>query len=517
MDSSYLNKEFVSGKRRDPRIDFPATVIMNHVELEVLDWSLGGFAISDGIISEVSNQDIPIRFLFPISNGHLALELACQVVRRSENGYAVGFQFVNLSNAVKTTLNSILTSYLLGEKVNLNDSIKTGIKGKLFEYEQVRLISNWGKFSLMVAFILVILGFSSVMLYQKIFDIQSEYASVAQNIIEIPAMRTGELQGVMIAKGDVLHKGQVMFAIVSEKQRDKLSSMNNQLNELNIEIRHIENRYDDAKSLLSFYSKRLGAEKNSTIKKISVLNSEIKVQQEQYELLNNHRHAEAVDLLTRNKTLIELYNKKRTLEGLKEKLSLNENYNQIAAKGMFAEDNLSKVFSLNEIQDILVYKRNQKRLLEEEITRLKDSSNYRSPCDCHVVEINSSAGPVTENKTIVKLSENGSHKWILALVPLEYAGSIFKGIKARFRVASSNDVLSGTVIDVSYYDATNPDIYGQNGEVISGLPQVLPRMVQYTLVKILPDKPLDNSAYNEPAKVNIELGLWDHLKRSVIL
>jgi multidrug resistance efflux pump len=509
--------EFKSGQRSNPRIDFPATVIIQDQEIEVLDWSLGGFAIPDSLIQEEDFSTSSVTFKFALSQGFLTLELESKAVRTSSTGYAVGFQFVELSNAVKDTLENIVGCYLSGEKINLNQSIDLGVKGKLFEYERVRLISNWSKFALVSLGTFAILGFALLMLYQKLFDVKSEYAAVAQSIIEIPSTRAGNLQDLNIVNGEEVKLGQPIFSIVSEDQNNRLREMQSSLSKLDIDIFLINRQYTDALSLLNSYSDRLDTERSSLVKRIKVLNSEIQIQEKQYNILNSPVNIGAVDDITKNETLIALYNKRRVLIELREKLNINSNNRNIVRNGIFTDKSSSNLSSINEIKNTLEYKKKQKNLIEQKIKALKDSFIYRAPCNCTVAGIAASPGPVTAEKTIVKFSSNRGEKWVLALVPLEQADRIYKGSVAQFRLAGSDTIHTGSVAEVSYFSATDPEVYGANGESISGLPKALPRMQQFTLVKIKPEKPIQNAEYKEPASVSIKLGLWQSIKREVFL
>lgn len=509
--------EFKSGQRSNPRIDFPATVIIKGQEIEVLDWSLGGFAIPDNLIQEEDFSTCSVTFKFALSQGFLTLELESEAVRTSSTGYAVGFQFVELSNAVKDTLENIVGCYLSGEKINLNQAVDLGVKGKLFEYERVRLISNWSKFALVSLGTFAILGFALLMLYQKLFDVKSEYAAVAQSIIEIPSTRAGNLQNLNILNGQDVKLGQPIFSIVSEDQNDKLREMQSSLAELDIEISLINSQYKDALALLNSYSDRLSTERSSLVKRIKVLNSETQIQEKQYSILSSPENFGAVDDITKNETLIELYNKRRELIELREKLNINHNNKDIVRNGIFTDKSSSSLSSVNEIKNTLEYKKKQRLLIEKQIQTLKDSFVYRAPCNCKVVEISASPGPVTAEKIIVKFSSNRAEKWVLALIPLEQADRIYKGSVAQFRLAGSDTIQNGSVAEVRYFSATDPEVYGSNGESISGLPQALPRMQQYTLVKIKPENPIQNAKYKEPASVSIKLGLWQSIKRGVFL
>jgi multidrug resistance efflux pump len=509
--------EFKSGQRKDARIDFPARITINQTEIEVSEWSLGGFSIKNNLLHESELNTQEAKFSFCLPQGKLELDIIFKVIRVSKESFVIGFQFVELSDYIKETMNSIIGGYLSGEKISLDDSLQKGIKGKMFEFEQTRLLANWGKFALVVGSIISIIAFAIFLLFQKFYIITSEHAAVAQKVVKIQSTTAGIIEGVKFKPGKKFLTDEPMFSLFSDNQRELLRQKKSEFSSLTLEITHIENRYQDAKALLASFSERLDSDGKGLMLRIKAIEAEIKVQSKQYELFVKNYNKGVIDEVSKGDNVLKLYEKKRKLLILKQKLDINENLQKMTAKGLLARDDVSSLPTVHELGDLLAYKNSYLNLLSNEIEQLNNNSVFRSPCDCRVVEVNTTNGPITLNKPILQLtpvSENP--KWIIALLPLKDDKRLYKGAKANFRLASESDVRTGKIEEISYYSASQPVIYSSTGETISGLPDSLPRMQQFTLVKILPDELLNKVSFKEPAVVSIYLGFFNWLRSEAL-
>ncbi|WP_260260479.1 PilZ domain-containing protein [Vibrio intestinalis] len=519
MPSSLDQDAFKAGQRQNPRIDFPATVIINNKEFDVIEWSLGGFSLptecvlATELISEINEANL--RFELPQKK--VEVDVKISVVRCDDQGFAVGFQFIELPDHIQSTLQSIVGGYLSGEKISLDQALENGVKGKLFEFEQARLMASWGKFASITFVIAALLFFALYLVYQKLYVIKSEHAAIAQRVVRIQAPSTGVLDDISVQLGDSIKAKQSLFSIASDTNQERLRQKKSEAAATSLEVEHLKNRYRDAKSLLTSFSSRLDANIQGLEKRIRAIKAEIKVQKEQYQLFERNHAIGVVDEITKNDALLQLFEKKRALMLLEQELSNTKNQKHMTREGLLARDDVSSLPTVNELEDLLNYKTNYVTLLETEIASIFDSMNTHSPCDCDIVEVNATNGPVTSGQTIMHLSPRSENpKWILALVDLESDKKLYKGAPAKFKLASESNSRSGTVDEISYYSASQPIVYSRNGETYSGLPDSLPRMQQYTLVKIIPDEPIENVSYKEPVLVSISLGLFSRLTRNLM-
>ncbi|WP_192954760.1 PilZ domain-containing protein [Gallaecimonas mangrovi] len=518
MTSNLLSIDFPSGKRNEPRIDFPAYVSLCGQEVKTLDWSVSGFSIPDKTVKESDFTDRQVSLYFPLHQGSLKLEVTCEVVRRSADGYALGFKFVELDPVKEDTLKRIINSFLHSEEITLDEAIKQGVKGRLLSDEKARLAASWGKFAALGLAVFAVFSLAAFLLYKKAFVVSSQYAAVVENIIEVQSNSYGKLSFDGLTVGDKVKDGQPLFKIVSADQQDKLRDKSTALAVLNLDIKRDNEKYNNINEFLKSYTERLDVKEASLAKIIDAIKKEIDVQQNQYDLLSTKFNNGIVDAVAKNKNELLLYEKKTELLQNEEQARLQRNYAQLAAKGVFSRSEISNVNTLNELRQDLSYKKNYRAVLEKEISDLKSSLVYRSPCDCEVRELNAYQGAISTNKMILKLvPTKNKEKFILALVPLDDAKNIFDGDTADFMLASSPKVHEGTVAKISYFSSENSNIYTNKGELLSGLPKNLPKVTQYALVKIKPDEHLAEASFNEPATVNINLGVWKSLKRGFFL
>ncbi len=517
--SNHSQPEFKAGKRKHARIEFPAKIRFSKEVIEVSEWSLGGFSLADGCIheTEIDCQNASLSFYIP--QGKFELTVKFKVSRASADGFAVGFQFIDLPEYVLESMQTIINGYLSGEQINLDQALEKGVKASVFELEQSRLIANWGKFALVVSGIAFVLGFTLFLLYHKFYVVTSEHAAVAQRVVKVETSTAGVLADMQVKPGKVFASGSPLFSVTPEDQRELLRQKQSSSAALALEITHIQNRYHDAKNLLSSFSTRLYIEAEGLKQRLKALKTETMIQSEQSTLFYKHYKEGVVDEVTKNNNLLQLYEKQRKLLTLKQQLDITKNQLAMTKKGLLVRDDVSSLPTVNELEDLLAYKVRYQNLLVEEIKQLDLSRFYTSPCDCEVVEISATNGQMLgANTPVIKLSPvSENQRWILALVSLEQGKRLYKGAKAKFRLASESVIRTGKVENINYYSASQPILYSNMGETISGLPDSLPRMQQYTLVKVLPDEPLTKAKFSEPAVVTINLGFLNWFRGGVLL
>jgi len=179
-----------------------------------------------------------------------------------------------------------------------------------------------------------------------------------------------------------------------------------------------------------------------------------------------------------------------------------------------AESGLQSPYEAQRQLDMLF---SQREKLLEEVERLKVRGLAYSPCDCYIVSINASDGQVVQTGTsIVELSRfsesDRSGRSVIALMPLEKADLLKTGMSVDYQLASRDAYSSGTIEEIRFYSAANAELYNKQGELLGGLPQTLPRLKQYTLIKIAPSESDALPVVNEPVKVVVPVSFGSVFK-----
>lgn len=100
---------------------------------------------------------------------------------------------------------------------------------------------------------------------------------------------------------------------------------------------------------------------------------------------------------------------------------------------------------------------------------------------------------------------------LVALMPVEKASLLKVGMEVDYRLTSNDEPMKGTILETRFYSAANPLLFNDEGKLLGGLPQTLPRLKQYTLLLISPSEQDTESVIHEPATVLAHVKWQDFL------
>ncbi|MGF1769751.1 alginate biosynthesis protein Alg44 [Enterovibrio makurazakiensis] len=506
-----------SGARKFPRIEFAAQIEIDGILYPTKEWSVGGFSIGDDKYPGRKGDKHHGNLCFDLPVGRFSTPVQFEVMRASEHGYALGCQFYSLNSGHQKTLQSIVDTYLTGETISLESVTSYGVKAQLHEEEVKRMQQNWWRFALVALVSLTLIVTAALMIQSRILSITSEHAAVSQPVLTQRSYNNGVLRLGDYKPGQLVKKGELLFTVFTDEGTDLLAKDKQLLNGINSQINYLQTLLRQSKESVARYNSRLFNELQLVTEKKQLLEDELVTRERILALYTNGVKRGTVDEVSRELERVETFEIKRQLLTMDNQLEdIEHKLDQIliGVPPREAQGDLNSPFEVQSKLDILITKKDQ---VLEEIERLKTRGLAYAPCDCYIVTINASDGQVVQTGTSVfELSpasqQNRTARSILALMPLEGAELIKIGMPVEYRLASRDDKLIGIVDHVQYYSASNSDIYNEEGESLSGLPKTLPRLQQYSLIKILPSEFDRDSIVNEPVTVVATVGWKDIFK-----
>ncbi|MEZ8146978.1 HlyD family efflux transporter periplasmic adaptor subunit [Enterovibrio norvegicus] len=495
-----------SGARKFPRIEFPAQVEIDGVMYPTNEWSVGGFSLHDNKYMGKKGDKGAGNLCFDLPVGRFSTPCQFEVMRVSEEGYVLGCQFYSLNSGHQKTLQSIVDTYLTGETISLESVTSYGVKAQLHEEEVKRMQQNWWRFATVAIVALSLITIAALMIQSRVLSIESQHAAVSQPVLTQKSYSNGVLRLGDFKPGQLVEKGQLLFSIYTEEGTDLLAKDKQELSNINSEILYYQTLLRQSKEAVARYNSRLFQELKYISEKRSLLEDEMAARESILRLYIKGVRAGSVDVVSRELERVEIFEIKRDILTLDTHIEGIENQLDQILLGVpprEAQVDMKSPFEVESKLDILV-KRKDKIL--EEIERLKTRGLAYAPCKCYIVAINASDGQVVQTGTSVfELSpistSERTERSILALMPLERAALLKIGMPVEYRLASNDEKLIGTIEKIQFYSASNSDIYNDDGESLSGLPKTLPRLNQYTLIKVTPSSEDADSVVNEPAKV----------------
>ncbi|MEZ8143824.1 hypothetical protein A1OO_16935 [Enterovibrio norvegicus FF-33] len=495
-----------SGARKFPRIEFSAQIEIDGILYPTKEWSVGGFSIGDEKYAGKKGDKHHGHLCFELPVGRFSTPVQFEVMRASENGYALGCQFYSLNSGHQKTLQSIVDTYLTGETISLESVTSYGVKAQLHEEEVKRMQQNWWRFAIVALVSVALVITAALMIQSRILSIASAHAAVSQPVLTQRSYNNGVLRLGDYKPGQLVEKGELLFTVFTEEGTDLLAKDTQVLSGINSEINYLQTLLRQSKESVARYNSRLFTELQVMTDKRKLLEQELSTRERILSLYANGVKRGTVDTISRELERIEVFEIKRALLSMDTQIEeIESQLDQIliGVPPREAQGSLNSPFEVQSKLDMLVIKKD--RVLEE-IERLKTRGLAYAPCNCYIVTINASDGQVVQTGTsIFELSpvaqQNRTARSILALMPLEGAELLHIGMPVEYRLASRDEKLVGTIDHIQYYSASNSDIYNEEGESLSGLPKTLPRLQQYTLIKVLPSDSDRDSIVNEPATV----------------
>ncbi|WP_039849643.1 HlyD family efflux transporter periplasmic adaptor subunit [Grimontia indica] len=506
-----------SGARKFPRIEFPAQVEIDGVLYPTKEWSVGGFSIDDNLYPGKKGDKHYGHLCFELPVGRFSTPMQFEVMRASESGYAMGCQFYSLNSGHQKTLQSIVDTYLTGETISLESVTSYGVKAQLHEEEVQRMQQNWWRFALVALISVAIITVAALMVQSRILNITSQHAAVSQPVLSQRSYNNGVLNLSDFKPGQQVKEGDLLFSVFTEEGTDLLAKDKQELDKVNSQINYLQTVLRQSRESVARYNSQLFKELQLLSEKKDLLTEELQTREKILKLYDRGFRKGSVDSVTRELERVETFEIKRDLLSLDAEIeAIESQLDQILLGVPPKEAQISgkSPFEAQSQLDILIAEKDK---LLEEIERLKTRGLAYAPCDCYIVAINARDGQIVQTGTaIFELSPSPSpdrgQRSILALMPLEKAELLKIGMEVEYKLASNDTKQIGTIEHVQFYSAANADIYNEEGESLSGLPKTLPRLNQYTLIKVVPQQGAETTIVNEPATVIATVGWKDVFK-----
>jgi alginate biosynthesis protein Alg44 len=108
-------------QRQHARYRLPVQAQFGDQSFDVLDWSVGGFALAAGRLELAPKRVLSFRLVFPLEDYDIVLPVQAEVRYIDKERGRVGFRFVNTTQRQVSVLRYIIDAFLSGELVTLGD------------------------------------------------------------------------------------------------------------------------------------------------------------------------------------------------------------------------------------------------------------------------------------------------------------------------------------------------------------------------------------------------------------
>lgn len=506
-----------SGARAHPRVDYQAVITTQQGSFATKEWSGGGFSLNDGELPSSVGDTHNGSIYFDMPVGRFAVPVRFEIVRVSEDGFALGCRFIDMAPEHAKVLQAIVDSFLLGETTSIENLASIGVKTQLHKEELQRIRLNLWRFGFVTFLALCVISLAALMVESRLLNIVSLHAAVSQPVLNQRSYGNGVLALGDFEVGQRVSKGDLLFSVYTEDGVDLLANDQQELADLDSRITYYQTLLAQSEQAISRYETRLVREQALLDDKQELMREELATRERLLQLYNKGVMQGAVEAISRERERLETLQLGRDLLSMDaEREEIQSQIDQIAigVPPREAESGLQSPYEAQRQLDMLF---SQREKLLEEVERLKVRGLAYSPCDCYVVSINASDGQVVQTGTsVVELSRvsgsDHSSRSVIALMPLEKAELLKAGMTVDYQLASKDSYSSGTIEEIRFYSAANAEIYNSKGELLGGLPRTLPRLKQYTLIKIAPSDSDDLPVLNEPVKVVVPVSFGSVFK-----
>lgn len=114
--------------RHHPRYRLPIEVEVDEVRHRVVDWSLGGFAVEDGIGGRQRGERLPVRLIFAFDDCELVMRFEARLVYVDRAPPRFGCAFVGISRGQMAVFRYLIEAYLSGEVVSAAEVLRIRLR-----------------------------------------------------------------------------------------------------------------------------------------------------------------------------------------------------------------------------------------------------------------------------------------------------------------------------------------------------------------------------------------------------
>ncbi len=219
-------------QRQHTRYRLPVQCQFGDQSFDVIDWSVGGFAIQAPGMDISLRRVLSFRLVFPLEEYDIVLPIQGEVRNVDAGKGRIGFKFVNTSQRQIAVLRYIIDAFLSGEIVSLGDILDVTARthaavprtvpkrsepqtaaGRLME--RLRPLLSYGAIAIAT---LALLAFVVTAVYERLFISRALSAAISIDTITIAAPVSGQLE--VVTEGAALIPGAPAVAVRDWGQRE---------------------------------------------------------------------------------------------------------------------------------------------------------------------------------------------------------------------------------------------------------------------------------------------------------
>jgi len=218
-------------QRQHARYRLPVQVQFGDQTWDVLDWSVGGFAIALPSIEVGLQRIISFRMIFPLEDYDIVMPVQAEVRYIDRERARIGLRFVNTTPRQVSVLRYIIDAFLSGELVSLGDvmdvtarsheapsraipqrEMPTTLLGRA-----VAAVRSGAGYVLVGGTTLLLAAFVFNAVYERLFVSRPITSTISVDTITIAAPVTGQVE--VVASGADLVPGQPAVAVRDWNQK----------------------------------------------------------------------------------------------------------------------------------------------------------------------------------------------------------------------------------------------------------------------------------------------------------
>jgi multidrug resistance efflux pump len=477
------------GQRLHARISLPLETTIAGVELEVLNWGIGGFAArrSGGIAVERGDVVTPAIRL-PV-NGFI-IEFGAPSRVAWSNAHEVGFQFLALEPDQAGILHQIVQDHLSGQARRIEHFIEVSAHavGQTRGGSRARRALRLGATISVLAAAVSALG---LLLSSTAFTTRSETAAVVVDGVTLRSVMNGVLTGEALRPGIVVAAGQPLFAVATPGMIIRAAELSASLGKAELVVERRKQKLEALRRVNASY-------KAMTSSRLEILKTKLAALRSQVDLYRN--------MTVRDETLVPKgFAAQNTIDMEKiNRITRDAAYQDaegdVALAKMQADLANGGLFSLQTNRTLETESTMQLHLSEAEaaidaihakLTAVNEAAEVKSPCDCVVIAANAKPGDtVLAGNWIYSVRPKTVTPKIEALIPAADVSGWTIGAPARIILTQGS--ATGRLERLSF--DLQPDLVGLPHELVK-------TNRKFAIATIALDQDIDLTLIGTPAEV----------------
>jgi multidrug resistance efflux pump len=416
-------------QRLHHRVTAPISIMIEGVEYDVIDWSLGGFAIAKGNLNLNINDEILCKINVSFQGFNISFDAHSKVVRDSDDG-VYGFIFKQINDRERELLSHFIDELIRGSMTSIDDIIlridtpvtPVSTKADPNPDKDVPLKRRAIK-SIITSAVYLLIGFfvisySFLVLYNNFFSLEINTAVVSAPVEPIYALHDGKIHNVFVNEMQAVEKNNPLIIISNSELRHKLDLAKIEVERKMLHLSSQKMRFDSEKDKMKQYKivaaseiERFKSKESSILEQMKLTNNQVNRFTELYKKglttlskLDEYKVVKA-ELKGQLDEVQELLDEKR-------KLVDNIQKGRFFTGGKFDG-------KVNELKANLDYAASEVVLASDELKSLENRAKsliLRSPSNGVVVKILKNVGSTVKRGDEVALFENSEQRRIEAFL-----------------------------------------------------------------------------------------------------